>query len=206
MEGNSSQYEIDPMANKTLSSSKQSTELLPNPTTINIVDSDTAAVDGLQTPKGLDREAFGPLTAFGLAFSVINSWVVLVVGLGSGLVSGGPSALVWGFVYASICNLATVLSHGEIFAVYPSAAGQYHWAAILSPPKWRNLISWVTGMLNVIGLWLGAATAGYLAATLLIAAITVNVPDSAFTPGQQYGIFTAIMLFGPSATLSLGTR
>ncbi|OCF57852.1 hypothetical protein L486_05317 [Kwoniella mangroviensis CBS 10435] len=163
MEGNSSQYEIDPMANKTLSSSKQSTELLPNPTTINIVDSDTAAVDGLQTPKGLDREAFGPLTAFGLAFSVINSWVVLVVGLGSGLVSGGPSALVWGFVYASICNLATVLSHGEIFAVYPSAAGQYHWAAILSPPKWRNLISWVTGMLNVIGLWLGAATAGYLA-------------------------------------------
>ncbi|WWC93171.1 hypothetical protein V866_000004 [Kwoniella sp. B9012] len=206
MEGNSSQYAIDLMGNKTLYSSKQSTELLPNPTTINIVDSDTVAVNSLQTPKGLDREAFSPLTAFGLAFSVINTWVVLVVGLGSGLVSGGPSALVWGFVYASICNLATVLSHGEIFAVYPSAAGQYHWAAILSPPKWRNLISWVTGMLNVIGLWLGAATAGYLATTLLIAAITVNRPDSTFTAGQQYGVFTAIVLFGPSVTLCLGTR
>lgn len=58
--------------------------------------------------------------------------------------------------------MATVLSHGEMFAVFPTAGGQYHWAAMLSPPRWRAVISWTTGMLNVIGLWLGIATAAYL--------------------------------------------
>ncbi|WVW83085.1 hypothetical protein I302_105103 [Kwoniella bestiolae CBS 10118] len=206
MDSNSSQHSLQPVGMSQPSSSKPSPKPAAEETVINIVDSDTVAVAPLETPEGLDTNAFSPLTAFGLAFSVINSWVVLVVGLGSGLISGGPSALVWGFVYASICNLATVLSHGEIFAVYPSAAGQYHWAAALSPPKWRNLISWITGMLNVIGLWLGAATAGYLATTLLLALITVNSPDSTFTAGQQYGIFAAIMFFGPAVTLCLGTR
>lgn len=46
------------------------------------------ATTGIHTPKG----TFSLLSAFGLAFSVINSWVVLVVGLGSGLTSGGSSA------------------------------------------------------------------------------------------------------------------
>jgi hypothetical protein len=32
--------------------------------------------------------------------------------------------LIWGFVYAIICNLALTLSLGEIFAVYPTAGGQ----------------------------------------------------------------------------------
>jgi hypothetical protein len=39
----------------------------------------------------IEKASFSFLSAFGLAFSVINSWVVLVVGLGSGLISGGPS-------------------------------------------------------------------------------------------------------------------
>ncbi|WWC88938.1 uncharacterized protein L201_003853 [Kwoniella dendrophila CBS 6074] len=175
-------------------------------TTVDVVEFDPAPSEEKPDLVVLDRNVFSPLTAFGLAFSVINSWVVLVVGLGSGLISGGPSALVWGFVYASICNLATVLSHGEIFAVYPSAAGQYHWAAILSPPRWKNSVSWITGMLNVIGLWLGAATAGYLSTTLLVSAVSVNKPDITLTAGQQYGIFAAIILLGPTINLCLSTK
>ncbi|WWC62351.1 uncharacterized protein I303_104947 [Kwoniella dejecticola CBS 10117] len=138
---------------------------------VNVLDTDQVIDHHIITPEGLEKNAFSPLTAFGLAFSVINSWVVLVVGLGSGLISGGPSALVWGFLYA-----------------------------------WRNSISWITGMLNVIGLWLGAATAGYLSMILLMAAITVNKPDLALSVGQQYGIFAAILIFGPGVTLCLGVR
>lgn len=151
-------------------------------------------------------------------YQIARLWIIkLIIDIG---------LVVWGFVYASVCNLATVLSHGEIFAVYPSAAGQYHWAAILSPPRWKNLVSWITGLLNVIGLWLGAATAGYLSselrafradvsaykadqmisATLLMAAISVNKPDVALTASQQYGIFAAIILLGPAINLCLGTK
>lgn len=71
--------------------------------------------------------------------------------------------MVWGFVYASICNYATVLSHCELLAVYPTAGGQYHWTAMIAPQKSKKFLSWLTAALNVIGLWLGAATAGYLA-------------------------------------------
>lgn len=40
----------------------------------------------------LDKNAFNNLSAFGFCFSVLNTWVVLVVGLGASLMSGGPSA------------------------------------------------------------------------------------------------------------------
>jgi hypothetical protein len=91
--------------------------------------------------------AFSGISAFGLCFAVLsvsfprssafpshttdtdaryrrNTWCVLVVSLGSGLATGGPSSLVWGFVYAIVCNLALTLSLGEAFAVYPTAGGQ----------------------------------------------------------------------------------
>lgn len=71
---------------------RNSFEIAEPTTTVNVVESDPNLSGQEPKPNGLDRNAFSPLTAFGLAFSVINSWVVLVVGLGSGLVSGGPSA------------------------------------------------------------------------------------------------------------------
>jgi amino acid transporter len=71
--------------------------------------------------------------------------------------------VLWGFVYAFIGNIASTLSHSEIFAVFPTAGGQYHWAAMISPPSYRAAVSWTTGLMNVISLWLGAATVGYLA-------------------------------------------
>jgi amino acid transporter len=44
-------------------------------------------------------------------------------------------AVIWGFVYAIVCNLALTLSLSEVFSVYPTAGGQYHWAAILTSPR-----------------------------------------------------------------------
>lgn len=56
---------------------------------VNVVETE---VDNIVTPSGIKKDNFTLFGAFGLAFSVINSWVVLVVGLGAGLVAGGPSA------------------------------------------------------------------------------------------------------------------
>ena len=70
--------------------------------------------------------------------------------------------MVWGFLYASFCTYCTVASHGEMFAVYPTAAGQYAWAYMVAPNKHRAAFAWFTGMLNVVGLWLGNASAAYL--------------------------------------------
>lgn len=70
--------------------------------------------------------------------------------------------MVWGLVYTSICTYCTVASHSELFAVYPTAAGQYHWVYMVAPKRIRTSLSWFTGMINVVGLWMGNAAAAYL--------------------------------------------
>ncbi|WVR04218.1 hypothetical protein IAU60_001218 [Kwoniella sp. DSM 27419] len=130
----------------------------------------------------LDKHAFGFWSVFSLAFSCINSWVVLILGLTAGLTSGGPTAM------------------------FPTAGGQYHWAAMLSPPRSRAAISWATGMLNVIGLWLGIATAAYLCANMVVSIILVNNPDYVNTPAKQYAIFIAMTLFAPLSALGVGSK
>lgn len=70
--------------------------------------------------------------------------------------------MVWGFVYATLCTYCTAASHGEMFAVFPTAAGQYHWAYMVAPTRYRAVLSWFTGMLNVVGLWLGNSASAYL--------------------------------------------
>ncbi|KAK1925230.1 amino acid/polyamine transporter I [Papiliotrema laurentii] len=158
------------------------------------------------TTTELDKNAFNNLSAFGFSFAVLNTWVVLVVGLGSSLISGGPSAAFWGFIYAFLCNLAITMSHSEILAVFPTAGGQWHWVAMLSPENWRASLSWTTGVMNVVALWLGQSTVGYLSTSLIISAILVNDPAWAPTPAQQYGIFVAVTAIGPLVTPLLGVR
>jgi hypothetical protein len=48
--------------------------------------------DNLAGQQILVKNSFTFINVFSLAFSCINSWVVLVVGLGAGLSSGGPTA------------------------------------------------------------------------------------------------------------------
>lgn len=126
----------------------------------------------------------------------------------------------WGFIYAFIGNLAITMSHSEILAVFPTAGGQYHWVAMISPQRWKASLSWMTGVMNVISLWAGQATVGYLSsgsrllsafsqlnsATLLVCAVTVNDESWIATPGQKYAIFAAVTLLGPILTVFLGVK
>lgn len=95
----------------------------------------------------LEQDTFSFSGVVCLGVSVINSWVVLVLGLGAGLTSGGSTAseyhqvilppgfsicqymlislVVWGFLYATAATYCTVLSHTEMFAVYPTAGGEF---------------------------------------------------------------------------------
>lgn len=71
----------------------------------------------------------------GLAYAILNSWTAMATSLSVALPSGGPTAVIWGIVPSFIGNLAMAASMAEICHVYPTAGGQYHWSAILSPAK-----------------------------------------------------------------------
>ena len=99
----------------------------------------------------------------GLAYAILNSWTAMATSLSVALPSGGPTAVIWGIVPSFIGNLAMAASMAEICHVYPTAGGQYHWSAILSPAKMapvrhscnlqpENLADLPSGRL--MGLWL----------------------------------------------------
>lgn len=93
------------------------------------------------------NRTFSPLAMLGLAFAILNSWTALATSLGLALSSGGPTSVLWGLITAGICNLCLAASLAEFLSAYPSAGGQYHWAAMLCPNS--RMISWITGWINV---------------------------------------------------------
>jgi hypothetical protein len=43
-------------------------------------------------------------------------------------------------------------------------------------------------------------------ATMVVSIILVNNPDTVITPGQQYGIFVAMVLFAPLSNIFISNR
>jgi amino acid permease len=97
------------------------------------------------------KRTFSPLAMLGLAFAILNSWTALATSLSLALPSGGPTSVLWGLITAGVCNLCLAASLAEFLSAYPSAGGQYHWAAMLCPRS--RIISWITGWINVSSIY-----------------------------------------------------
>ena len=80
----------------------------------------------------------------------------------SGLVSGGPSVLLYGLFLSWLGAFATAASLAELSSMYgtelhkrfalisfsrsPTAGGQYHWVAELAPMRFATTFSWAAGI------------------------------------------------------------
>nr|ODN91204.1 choline transporter [Cryptococcus depauperatus CBS 7841] len=117
------------------------------------------------------------MSLVGLAYAILNSWTAMAVSLSVALPSGGPTAVIWGIVPSFIGNLAMAASMAEICHVYPTAGGQYHWSAILTPAKMAPAISWICGWFATSGWVALAATAGSLAGQLITGVIALLHPN-----------------------------
>ncbi|KAK8099063.1 uncharacterized protein PG998_012304 [Apiospora kogelbergensis] len=80
--------------------------------------------------------------------------------------------------------MSIVLSLSEIASIYPTAGGQYHWVAVLAPPKRRAIASWATGWISVSGQIVIGASAAFAAGLQLQALIVIN-DDSYDRPRWQ---------------------
>ncbi|KAF1844099.1 amino acid transporter [Cucurbitaria berberidis CBS 394.84] len=141
--------------------------------------------------KGELKRNFSLLSMLGLAFAILNSWTALSSSLSVALPSGGSTSVIWGLLTAGICNLALAASLAEFLSAYPTAGGQYHWVAVITPKRWVPLASWITGWINVSG-WIALTTSGGLLASQLISGlIALFHPDFALRPYQVYLIYVA---------------
>lgn len=57
------------------------------------------------------------------------------------------------------------------------SGGQYHWVALLAPPKYANFLSWLTGWVSAIGWQAGASSGTFLGGTIIQGLLVLNDPD-----------------------------
>ena len=158
------------------------------------VNEDANALASLGHKQELQRN-FSMLSMLGLAFAILNTWTALAASLNLALPSGGPSAVIWGLITAGCFNLTLAASMAEFISAYPTAGGQYHWAAIISWKRWSRSISWVTGWINVSGWVALTATGGLLGSQLIMGIISLYNADFEPQRWQQFLIYIGYTLF-----------
>ncbi|PKK48726.1 hypothetical protein CI102_6930 [Trichoderma harzianum] len=154
---------------------------------------EAAALAQLGHKQELKRN-FSLISMLGLAFAILNTWTALAASITLALPSGGASSVIWGLIVAGICNLCQAASLAEFLSAYPTAGGQYHWAAIVSWKRWSRGISYVTGWINVSGWVALSATGGLLGSTFIMNIISLLHPDFEPKAWHQFLIYIAFAL------------
>jgi amino acid transporter len=158
------------------------------------VEEDAAALERLGHKQELKRN-FSMVSMLGLAFAILNTWTALAASISLALPSGGASSVIWGLVVAGICNLCLAASLAEFLSAYPTAGGQYHWAAIVSWKRWSRGISYCTGWINMAGWVALSATGPLLGSTFVVSVIALFNPDYEARAWHQLLIYIGFTLF-----------
>lgn len=154
---------------------------------------DAAALERMGHKQELKRN-FSMLSMLGLAFAILNTWTALAASITVALPSGGPTAVIWGLIVAGICNLCLAASLAEFLSAYPTAGGQYHWAAIVAPKRWSRGISYITGWINVCGWVALSATGGLLGSTFIMNIAKLLHPNYKQQSWHQFLVYIFITL------------
>lgn len=140
----------------------------------------------------LDRNSFSNISMLGMAFSIVNTWCAIGTTVNASLPSGGASSAVWGIVVAGIFNFCSAVSLAEFLSAYPTAGGQYHWAAVASPAWMRRGGSYITGWINLAA-WICLAGANCLLVSGIIMGYAQLVyPSFEPRPWQRFLLYVAI--------------
>jgi choline transport protein len=134
--------------------------------------SDAAQLASLGYVAELPRK-LSSTALLGMAFAILNSWSVLSASLSLSLSSGGPSAVIWGLVTAGFCNICLATSLAEFLSAYPTAGGQYHWTAVISPQPYATRLAWSTGWITCFG-WMAVTASGSLLGAQLVVGLIAS--------------------------------
>lgn len=120
------------------------------------------------------RRDFNQFSA--IAFNVIlqGAWEVILVASTEGLVNGGVAGMFWSYVWTFAGMTLVTLSLAEMASMTPGPGGPYHWVARFAPPKWRSLLSYLTGWMSAMAWQAGAASGPFIVGTLLRSLIGLN--------------------------------
>ncbi|KXJ96816.1 amino acid permease [Microdochium bolleyi] len=142
-------------------------------TTMSVADREAASYVEKQTRT---RRLFSMPQIFCFSLMYMATWTGLGMNMFFALLNGGPAAFLFNFILAVCGAMAQALSMGELASLLPLAGAQYYWTFHFAPPKYKMLLTWLSGWATWIG-YIGAL-AGVLNSTALLyeAAIQINNP------------------------------
>jgi choline transport protein len=109
--------------------------------------------------------------------------------------SGGPEGFIYGFVLVWAGCLALFMCMSEMASMAPTAGGQYHWVAMMSPRRCQRFASYVEGWLAVTG-WQGSSvSAAQLSARTVLGLAKLCHPKFEPTPWQEPVVAIALIAF-----------
>jgi amino acid permease (GABA permease) len=129
------------------------------------VDDDDARLHQLGYAQEL-RRSLSAFSNFAVSFTIISILSGCLTLYGTGMNTGGPVAMIWGWPLVGVFVVLIGLGMAEVCSSYPTAGGLYYWAAKLAP---RNgaAWSWFTGWFNLVGQVAVTAGIDFGAATFL---------------------------------------
>jgi amino acid permease (GABA permease) len=96
------------------------------------------------------RRHMSGFSNFAVSFTIISILSGCLTLYGTGMNTGGPALITWGWPFVGIMTLIVGLAMAEVCSSYPTAGGLYYWSAKLArknAPAW----SWYTGWFNFLG-------------------------------------------------------
>ncbi|MEY9942115.1 amino acid permease [Streptacidiphilus sp. MAP5-3] len=129
---------------------------------------------------------------FAVSFTIISILSGCLTLYGTGMGTGGPAVIVWGWPVVGLMTLLVGLAMAEVCSSYPTAGGLYYWAAKLSPRS-GPVFSWFTGWFNFLGQVAVTAGIDFGAAQFINALMDLQGWFSA-TQGHTVLIFGLVLL------------
>lgn len=131
------------------------------------VNHDEAVILALGYKQEFRRE-FSLWTTFGVSFSVLGLLPSITSTLFYSLAYVGNAGLTWGLIVSMIPIMCVAASMAEISSAFPTSGGLYYATAMLSPPKYKALLSWIVGWSNYFVQVTGAPSVGYSTASIIL--------------------------------------
>ncbi|KAL3425153.1 amino acid permease [Phlyctema vagabunda] len=168
------------------------------------IDSATGKVDDVDQFGHVQelRQDFSIWSLGSLCLALMATWEALTSVVAAALTNGGAPCLFYNYIISFLGTIAIACSLAEMASIYPTAGGQYHWVAALSPKSQMLTASWFTGWISIGGQIVLTASAAFASGLQLQALITLNNPDS-YVPQNYQGMLFYWLVIVYSAAVNI---
>lgn len=168
------------------------------------IDKDEAVILALGYKQEFKRE-FSLWTTFGVSFSVLGLLPSIASTLSYSLSYGGNAGITWGYLIGMTGVLGVAFSMAEIASAFPTSGGLYYATAMLAPPKYKAILSWIVGWSNYFVQVTSAPSVAYGGASMILA--LKQLTDDSYEPQNWHTyLLTLGLTFAAAIVASVPTK